>query len=61
VIVSRNSGGSATYPKIEAARALRLPVIMIGRPAKPMGHVVTSAEAAMAWLAHGVPRSLRGV
>ena len=61
VIVSRNSGGSATYPKIEAARVLRLPVIMIGRRAKPVGHVVMSAEAAVAWLAHGAPRSLRGV
>jgi precorrin-6A/cobalt-precorrin-6A reductase len=61
VIVSRNSGGSATYPKIEAARALGLPVIMIARPAKPVGHVVKSAEAAVAWLAHGTPRSLRGV
>jgi precorrin-6A/cobalt-precorrin-6A reductase len=61
VIVSRNSGGSATYPKIEAARVLRLPVIMIARRAKPVGHVVKSAEAAVAWLAHGAPRSLRGV
>jgi precorrin-6A/cobalt-precorrin-6A reductase len=62
VIVSKNSGGSATYPKIEAARVLGLPVIMIARPAKPAGHIVKSAEAAMAWLAHdGAPRSLRGV
>lgn len=61
VIVSRNSGGSATYPKIEAARALGLPVIMIGRPVKPVGHVVRSAEAAVAWLAHDAPRSPRGV
>ena len=62
VIVSRNSGGSATYPKIEAARALGLPVIMIARPAKPAGHIVTSAEAALAWLAHErAARSLRGV
>ena len=52
VIVSRNSGGSATYPKIEAARILGLPVIMIARPAKPAGHIVTSAEAAVAWLDH---------
>ena len=61
VIVSRNSGGSATYPKIEAARVLRLPVIMIARRAKPVGHVVKSPEAAVAWLAHDEPRSLRGV
>ena len=61
VIVSRNSGGDATYAKIEAARALGLPVIMIGRPAKPVGLVVTSAEEAVAWLAHDAPRSPRGV
>jgi precorrin-6A/cobalt-precorrin-6A reductase len=61
VVVSRNSGGSATYAKIEAARALRLPVIMIGRPVKPVGHVVTSAEEAVAWLDHQRTPSLRGV
>jgi precorrin-6A/cobalt-precorrin-6A reductase len=61
VIVSRNSGGDATYPKIEAARALRLPVIMINRPAKPVGSVVKSVEAAVAWLTQGAPRSPRGV
>jgi precorrin-6A/cobalt-precorrin-6A reductase len=61
VIVSRNSGGSATYPKIEAARVLNLPVIMIARRAKPAGHVVKGVEAALAWLAHGVDRSPRGV
>jgi precorrin-6A/cobalt-precorrin-6A reductase len=62
VIVSRNSGGNATYPKIEAARVLGLAVIMISRRAKPAGHIVKSAEAAVAWLAQdGPPRSLRGV
>jgi precorrin-6A/cobalt-precorrin-6A reductase len=34
LIVSKNSGGSATYSKIEAARALRIPVVMIDRPRK---------------------------
>jgi precorrin-6A/cobalt-precorrin-6A reductase len=33
-IVSKNSGGTATYSKIEAARALRIPVVMIDRPRK---------------------------
>lgn len=32
VIVSRNSGGTGAYAKIEAARHLSLPVVMIGRP-----------------------------
>ncbi len=31
-IVCRNSGGTGAYAKIEAARILRLPVIMIARP-----------------------------
>lgn len=52
VIVSKNSGGDATYPKIAAARALALPVVMIARPVKPTGHVVTSGEEAVEWLAH---------
>ena len=62
IVVSKNSGGSATYAKIEAARALTLPVIMIARPDKPVGHVVTSADEAVAWLDHvrSLP-SLRGV
>ncbi|MFO1159254.1 MAG: cobalt-precorrin-6A reductase [Reyranellaceae bacterium] len=62
VVVSKNSGGDATYAKIEAARALALPVVMISRPDKPAGHVLTSAEAAVDWLAHErVSASRRGV
>jgi precorrin-6A/cobalt-precorrin-6A reductase len=61
VIVSKNSGGSATYAKIEAARELDLPVIMIARPDKPAGHVLGSPEEAVAWLHDRVPSSLRGV
>jgi precorrin-6A/cobalt-precorrin-6A reductase len=34
LIVSKNSGGTATYSKIEAARSLRIPVVMIDRPRK---------------------------
>jgi precorrin-6A/cobalt-precorrin-6A reductase len=32
LIVSKNSGGTATYPKIEAACELHIPVVMIDRP-----------------------------
>lgn len=32
VIVCKNSGGKATFAKIEAARDLKIPVIMIARP-----------------------------
>lgn len=51
VLVTKNSGGSATYPKIVAARALGLPVIVVERPAKPRGiDEVATAEAALDWL-----------
>jgi precorrin-6A/cobalt-precorrin-6A reductase len=50
LIVSKNSGGEATYAKIFAARELRLPVVMVRRPAMPVGMQVSSVEAAIAWL-----------
>jgi precorrin-6A/cobalt-precorrin-6A reductase len=50
MIVSKNSGGAATYAKIEAARELGLPVLMIQRPAKPHGTPLGSAGEAVAWL-----------
>ena len=61
IVVSKNSGGTATYAKIEAARELDLPVIMIARPDKPAGHVLGSPEEAIAWLHGRAPGSLRGV
>jgi precorrin-6A/cobalt-precorrin-6A reductase len=64
VVVAKNSGGTATYAKIEAARALGLPVVMVARPAKPGGEPLADAPAALAWLveraAHQAP-SDRGV
>lgn len=50
-LVCRNSGGAASYAKIEAARMLELPVVLIDRPAPPPPPVVGSVEAALAWLA----------
>jgi precorrin-6A/cobalt-precorrin-6A reductase len=66
VLVSKNSGGAATYAKIEAARSLGISVVMIARPNKMRGHAVESAGAAMIWLeqrlAHRTtPCSARGV
>jgi precorrin-6A/cobalt-precorrin-6A reductase len=40
-IVSKNSGGSGTYTKIEAARLLGIPVVMVERPIK---HTVSAVE-----------------
>jgi precorrin-6A/cobalt-precorrin-6A reductase len=50
VIVTKNSGGTATESKLLAARALGLPVIMVARPAWPD---VTGLNAAKAWDAAG--------
>ena len=49
-VVSKNSGGEATYGKIEAARALGLPVVMVERPAQPGGETVETIDACLAWL-----------
>ena len=50
VVVSKNSGGPAARAKLEAARALGLPVVMIARPPPPPGERVGSVAAARAWI-----------
>jgi len=50
VLVSKNSGGEATRAKIDAARALGLPVIMLRRPATAARTVVFTLSDALAWL-----------
>jgi precorrin-6A/cobalt-precorrin-6A reductase len=53
LIVAKNSGGAATYAKIEAARRMGLPVVMIERPAialDPRSPAVASVEDVMAWV-----------
>ncbi|MCY7286362.1 MAG: cobalt-precorrin-6A reductase [Cyanobacteria bacterium CAN_BIN43] len=49
-IVSKNSGGDATYAKIIAARELKIPVVMVQRPVVPSGEVVTQVEEALTWI-----------
>lgn len=51
-IVSKNSGGAATYAKIAAAGELSLPVIMIRRPSIPRCEKVETIEDALAWITH---------
>ena len=55
VLVTRNSGGAATAPKLAAARAAGVRVVMIGRPAPPPGPVAASVGEALAWVAGYVP------
>ena len=62
VVVAKNSGGSATYGKIEAARALGLPVIMVERRTPPGVTAVGTVEAALARLHDLLPPPMkRGV
>lgn len=49
VLVTKNSGGAATEAKLQAARRLHLPVVMIARPPAP-ALSVSSADEALAWL-----------
>ena len=49
-IVCKNSGGAGGYGKLAAARVLRIPVVMIERPALSLGPSVASVPDALDWL-----------
>ncbi len=54
VVVTKNSGGAATRAKLDAARRLGLPVVIVERPALLPGvATVSSVDAAIAWLSQG--------
>ncbi|TPM38593.1 cobalt-precorrin-6A reductase [Mesorhizobium sp. B2-3-4] len=62
VVVSKNSGGGATYGKIAAARALGVDVIMVRRPELPRVPAAESVEALFAMVGHFLePDAERGV
>lgn len=64
VIVTKNSGGSATSAKLAAARALGIEVLMVRRPLVPVVERVESVPAALDWLGAvhaGSPAACRGV
>jgi precorrin-6A/cobalt-precorrin-6A reductase len=49
-IVSKNSGGEATYAKIIAAREMGISVVMVKRPPVPESDRVTDVESALKWI-----------
>lgn len=53
VLITKNSGGSYTWPKLAAAQELGVNVVMIRRPARPPQAeltVVSSVDEAIAWV-----------
>lgn len=61
LVVAKNAGGEAAVAKIEAARDLGLPVVMVRRPAIPPRRTVASVAEVMDWLAHDSTPTERGV
>lgn len=49
-LVTKNSGGAATRPKLDAAQALRLSVVMVDRPREPAERRVEDVPAALDWI-----------
>jgi precorrin-6A/cobalt-precorrin-6A reductase len=50
-LVTKNSGGRATYPKVEAARVLGIEVVIMRRPPAPEAETVHDLDAVMLWIA----------
>ena len=50
MLVTKNSGGSSTYAKIEAARHLKIPVLMVRRPEMIPGKSCQTVNEAVEWV-----------
>lgn len=60
-LVAKNAGGDATRGKLDAARALGLPVVMVQRPVLPVRARAEAVSAVLDWLRHGVLPSTESV
>jgi precorrin-6A/cobalt-precorrin-6A reductase len=61
IVVARDAGGDAAFAKIEAARELGLPVVMVRRPMIPEREKVETVGEVLRWLGHDEPPAERGV
>ncbi|MBZ9936270.1 cobalt-precorrin-6A reductase [Mesorhizobium sp. BR1-1-16] len=60
VLVTKNSGGDATRAKLDAARALGIPVLMVDRPPASGLSEVGTVDAVLDFLDHHAPPAERG-
>ncbi len=61
IIVAKNAGGDSASAKIEAARDLALPVVMVRRPFIPAREKVETVAEVLRWLGHDKTPAERGV
>ncbi|MEO1776771.1 MAG: cobalt-precorrin-6A reductase [Pseudomonadota bacterium] len=59
LVVAKNAGGEGARAKLEAARTLGLPVVMVARPAMPERLTFHDPDALLDWVAH--PATALGV
>ncbi|MFD4639082.1 cobalt-precorrin-6A reductase [Lentzea sp. NPDC058436] len=50
VLVTKDSGGAMTSAKLEAARQLGVPVVVVRRPPLPPAETVADVDGALSWL-----------
>lgn len=60
-VVAKNAGGTAAFAKMIAARRLRLPVLLVERPAIPPRATVADVATALDWLQARVHHARLGV
>jgi precorrin-6A/cobalt-precorrin-6A reductase len=58
MVVAKNAGGAGARAKLDAARELDLPVVMIDRPFIPDRPQAQSVAQVLDWLDHGVVRGV---
>ena len=51
-VIAKNSGGNGAWAKIDAARVLKIPVVMIDRPKMPKRVIFTTVEEVLSWISH---------
>jgi precorrin-6A/cobalt-precorrin-6A reductase len=57
VLVTKNSGGPLTEGKLDAARDLGIPVVMVSRPAAAAAESATAVDDAVRWVESRMARS----